>query len=128
MGTGGADLRVSAGHGRVVYAMKISDVLNLKQYFTDCRFTQKKIKSSVNLLPEHLQRDRDNTGRRVLIAKEFYYFGRQAVKIPKRFLVHPLEKRGPGFRYRNFDASFIMEFGRSGIEKSSAASTDFHAA
>jgi hypothetical protein len=112
VGTGGADLRVSSGHGRLVYAMKISDILNLKQYFKDCRFRQKKIKSSLNPSPDNLQRDRDNAVRRVLIAKEFYYFGRQAVKIPERFLIHPLEKRGPGFRYRNFDAAFIAAFER----------------
>jgi len=37
-GTGGADPRVSAGHGRLVYAMRVDEKLTLAQYHADPRF------------------------------------------------------------------------------------------
>lgn len=110
VGTGGADMKVSAGHGRLIYAMKVSEILSLKEYFDDERFAPKKVASARNPLPDNLYRDRENKTRRILIAEEFYYFGRRAVKIPKRFINYPLEKQGIGFRYRNFDAKFIADF------------------
>ena len=110
VGTGGADMKVSAGHGRLIYAMKVSEILSLKEYFDDHRFALKKIVSVANPRPDNLPQHRNDTARRVLIAKEFYYFGRSAIKIPKRFISYPLEKRGPRFRYHNFDAEFIADF------------------
>jgi hypothetical protein len=110
IGTGGADLRVSAGHGRLIYAMKIKEVITLNEYFSDKRFSKKKIQSGVNPLPDNLERHRYNSERVVLIANEFYYFGRDAIKLPRRFLNRPIEKRGPGFKYRSFDECFVHDF------------------
>jgi hypothetical protein len=44
-----------------------------------------------------------------LISRHFFYFGRNAIRIPSRFLNYPLEKTGPGFR-RDFDEDFISDF------------------
>jgi len=48
--------------------------------------------------------------RYVLISGHFFYFGCDAVPIPARFRNYPLEKRGPGFRYKNFTEDFISDF------------------
>ncbi|PYJ49994.1 MAG: hypothetical protein DME87_07770, partial [Verrucomicrobia bacterium] len=47
--------------------------------------------------------------RFALLSNYFFYFGANAVPIPKTFLAHPLEKRGQGYRC-DFDESFHPEF------------------
>jgi hypothetical protein len=99
VGTGGAS-RKSAGHGKIVYAMKVTEKLSLKEYVKDKRF--------------HGRRDNQRhapncTNRFALISTHFYYFGRNASQIPKRFKRHPLEKKGPSFR-KDFDQKFIDSF------------------
>jgi Nucleotide modification associated domain 2 len=42
VGTGGADPRKSAGHGKFVYAMRVDKKLTRWKYFNDSRFEQKK--------------------------------------------------------------------------------------
>jgi len=100
VGTGGASVR-SAGHGRIVYAMKVTQKLPLEDYYANTRF-----KGRIDNRAE----DSPCRDRFVLISTDFYYFGRNARKIPPEFASHPLEKKGPGFRYRNFDNEFISAF------------------
>lgn len=115
IGTGGADLRKSAGHGKLVYAMRVEEKLTRERYFKDERFEAKK-----PITKGSYERQRgDNEppgspferhGQSVLISRDhFYYFGRKAVLIPKRFA--DLEKKGPGFK-RNFSAAFVEQFAR----------------
>lgn len=100
VGTGGRSAR-SAGHGRLVYAMKVTEKLTLEDYGNDQRFRRRE---------DNRPADAHRTDRFALVSRIFYYFGANAVKIPRAFIEHPLEKRGPGFRYRNFDATFIAAF------------------
>jgi len=98
VGTGGADPTMSAGHGRLIYAMRVDDVPPLAAY---CQAYYPK---RIDAEPETIYGD-----RRALISRHFYYFGRDAIKIPAQFLNCPLEKRGPGFR-RDFSEQFIERF------------------
>ena len=109
VGTGGADLSKSSGHGTIVYAMQVDLKLSLRDYFTDARFTKKKRSTKYRYgdnLKKHVSEPRF-----VLIAEHFYYFGSNAVAIPEQFKngVHLLEKRGRGFK-SNFPQSFIRKF------------------
>lgn len=102
---------------KLLYMMKVSEVCTFDQYWNDSRFLCKRptmngsLKSmygdniyhhdnegnwiqedSHHSLPkgvlniENLQKDTGTTDR-VLISKEFFYFGKNAVDIPKRHLV-----------------------------------------
>lgn len=42
IGTGGANLKRSTGHGTLVYAMRVDEKLTRKQYYLDERFARKK--------------------------------------------------------------------------------------
>jgi hypothetical protein len=102
VGTGGVK-KVSAGHGKIVYAMRVDEKLPLARYYEDKRFKGRKDNTATG---EH-QEDRF-----VLISQHFYYFGRNAIdieEVPKKHLKHSLEKTGPGFR-ADFDEEFIKDF------------------
>jgi len=99
VGTGGASSR-SAGHGKLVYAMKVTNKLTLRQYFGEPQLRGRS---------DNREEDARITKRFALISKDFYYFGDHALRIPARFARHPLEKKGPGFR-SDFDESFIHDF------------------
>jgi hypothetical protein len=98
VGTGGVS-RKSAGHGKIIYAMRVDEKLSLRDYNADPRFT--------NRIDAHQRSPKK--GEFALVSRHFFYFGRNAVRIPKRFLDHPLEKAGPGFR-KDFDENFIEDF------------------
>lgn len=100
LGTGGNGKR-SAGHGKLVYAMKVDEKLDRWGYFTDGRFEEKKrAKNGTydktrgdNLYPiDEFQKHEQFA----LVSWHFYYFGRNAIKIPRRF--SHFEKKGPAFR------------------------------
>ena len=113
VGTGG-NSRKSAGNGKLLYAMRVDRKLTLQQYYKDPKFEKKKPKAG-----SYQQRKGDNlvkyenmTKRFVLISKKYFYFGDKAPIIPKRFRlhpIHPLEKKGPGFRSK-FSDSFVNTF------------------
>jgi hypothetical protein len=113
-GTGGADLRKSAGHGKLVYAMRVDKKLTREQYHTSPRFAKKKPSTTGtydetrgdNKPPRNGFEKRDQF---VLISRHFYYFGSAAISIPRDF--PNLEKRGPGFR-SDFDPQYIVRFVR----------------
>ena len=101
VGTGGADLRKSAGHGKLIYAMRVDEKIPLTDY---CRtMNGKRIDAEHETIEE---------GRYALISRHFYYFGRNAIdlsKIPRKNLAHPFEKKGPGYRC-DFTDEYVQEF------------------
>lgn len=114
VGTGGADPRRSAGHGRLIYAMRVDEKLTREEYYADRRFSKKKrpvengtdVETRGDNLPS--ANDFEKYGQFALISRNFYYFGASAVCIPKRFCCS-LEKKGPGFKKR-FDSAFVRKF------------------
>jgi hypothetical protein len=111
VGTGGANLTRSSGNGTIIYAMKVTDKMNLQEYFTSSEFACKKLGSKGNCrFGDNFERrtDFDKYERFVLISEHFYYFGRNAIKIPKKRFPN-LEKRGRRFRSR-FEDSYIADF------------------
>jgi len=102
VGTGGVK-KVSAGHMKIIYAMRVDEKITLAEYYKDPRFKGRK---------DNEQCDKNNTTRQALISKHYFYFGKNAIsisKIPHKYLDHPLEKKGPRYRY-DFDPRFIKNF------------------
>ncbi len=96
-----ADLKKSAGHGKLIYAMKVDEQIPLAEY---CRANAGKRNDAEHVIGEK--------GRFALISNHFYYFGRNAIdisEIPKKHLNHPFEKRGQGYRC-DFCEEFIKDF------------------
>lgn len=111
IGTGGANLRKSAGRGKLIYAMRVDQKLTRQQYFDQSGFTRKKPVG----MGTYEQTRGDNKRPRnafekhhqfALISRHFYYFGRNAIVIPERF---DLEKKGRGFR-SHFEQDDIRKF------------------
>ncbi len=101
-GTGGSS-RKSAGHGRLVYAMRVDEIKPLDEY---CAAHHRK---RVDAKPEP-----DGTSRVALLSYHFFYFGKNAIdvsRIPTANLHHPFEKAGPGYRC-DFTDEFINDFAR----------------
>jgi len=102
VGTGGVK-RVSAGYGRIIYAMRVDEKITLTKYYSDLRF-----KGRI----DNLKCDRNNNTRYALISQHYFYFGEKAIsisKVPQIYLDHPLEKKGPRFR-SDFTPRFIEQF------------------
>ena len=100
-GTGGADLKKSAGHGRLIYAMRVDQKMSLSEY---CQAYQGKRVDAEHVVSED--------GRFALISRHFFYFGRNAIdisEIPQDHLDHDFEKKGPGHR-SDFSQEFIEDF------------------
>jgi hypothetical protein len=98
VGTGGASSK-SAGHGNLIYAMRVDEKLPLAEYCKDKRFANR-----FDAIPDPAKKD-----RYALISRHFFYFGVDAVPIPARFRNYPLERPGRCFR-RDFDQEFIAAF------------------
>lgn len=100
-GTGGADLKKSAGHGKLIYAMRVDEIVPLDVY---CEAHQG---DRADAEPEG-----DGSDRLALISHHFFYFGRNAIdisEIPHAYLDHPFEKAGPGHRC-DFTEEFVAAF------------------
>jgi hypothetical protein len=115
IGTGGAS-KHSAGHGKLVYAMLVTEKLTREKYFSDSRFARKKpVKTSTSTY--ELKRGDNERPRKVfekrkqfvLISRHFYYFGSNAVDIPAKFRKRGFERGGRGFR-RSFDPGDVCRF------------------
>lgn len=133
VGTGSVE---NVGNDKLVYAMNVTEVTPLEDYWNDKRFAEKKpgkgIKESVGdniyyrdgtgvtrqyFPSKHSYRDRENTatkfrdlnGKNVLISKSgrFCYFGREAPEIPHKLSC--IIKKGPGHKC-NFSLDVIDEF------------------
>jgi hypothetical protein len=112
IGTGGADPQKSAGHGKLVYAMRVDKRLTREDYYADSRFERKipvKTGTPARTLGDNLRPAGDFQKREqfALISWNFYYFGANAICIPERFST--LEKKGPGFKKR-FDPALVRSF------------------
>jgi hypothetical protein len=104
IGTGGNGVK-SAGHGRLIYAMQVTEKIPLRRYATDRRYAGR---------ADRAPQDRTDRKRFVLISRHFFYFGRNAIdlaRIPVRYLTHGLEKRGPNYR-RDFPEASIADLER----------------
>lgn len=113
VGTGGANLLRSAGNGTIIYAMKVTGKMTLQEYFTNSDFACKKPGPKGNYRFGDNFEPRtgfDKYERFVLISEHFYYFGRDARRIPNRRFPN-LEKKGRWFRSR-FGDSYIADFAR----------------
>jgi hypothetical protein len=100
-GTGGMDLRKSAGHGKLIYAMRVDEKITLAEY---CQ-----AHDGHRIDAKH---DIEENDRFALISNHFFYFGRNAIDIsdfPGTNLDHPFEKRGPMHRC-DFTEEFVLEF------------------
>jgi len=111
IGTGGAGKK-SAGHGKLIYAMLVDKKLTREKYFSARRFAQKKpVKTGIyEQTRGDNERPRNNCEKHeqfVLVSQHFYYFGANAIDIPRRF--DHLEKKGPWFRC-DFDSAYIDRF------------------
>ena len=112
VGTGGANPRKSAGHGKLVYAMRVDEKLTRWEYYADRRFKDKKPSKTGtdertrgdNLRPAN---ETEKRGQFALISRHFYYFGANAICLRKRFST--VEKIGRGFK-KCFDSKFISRF------------------
>lgn len=115
VGTGGANRRKSAGHGKLVYAMRVDEKLTRREYFTDSRFAQKKPLTIGTYKQtrgdnEPPRNDFEKHNQFALVSRHFYYFGANAIDIPKEFLEEfNLEKKGPSHR-RVFGQADIRRF------------------
>lgn len=100
-GTGGADLRKSAGHGKLIYAMRVDEKIPLAEY---CRaYEGERVDTKHDIVED---------GRFALISRHFFYFGHNAIdlaEIPRTHLKHNFEKRGPRHR-SDFSEEFIGDF------------------
>lgn len=113
VGTGGLDPRKSAGHGKLIYAMKVEKKLTLGQYWSAPEFKEKKRFKGGN----YAQRRGDNIKPKsafeenerfaLLSRKEFYYFGKEAIEIPLKFL--SIQKIGPRYKVK-FEERFVEDF------------------
>jgi len=107
VGTGGASER-SAGHGKLIYAMRVDEKLTREQYYKARRFAQKKpmLGGTYKQTRGDNERPRNNDERKqfALVSRHFYYFGAKAICIPRDL---DIEKKGPGFRSR-FDQAVIL--------------------
>lgn len=102
-GTGGADLRKSAGHGKLIYAMRVDEIIPLNEY------CQANCGNRIDAEPED-----DGDDRLALISNHFFYFGRNAIDIsdiPRKHLDHPFEKSGPWHRC-DFSDKFVEAFAK----------------
>jgi hypothetical protein len=88
IGTGGRS-RSSAGHGRIIYLMRVDEKLRFKNFLSDRRFRGRR--DCV---------DRGQGNKFALISRRYFYFGKNSVKFSKlpEDLAEGISKKGPGFR------------------------------
>ena len=101
-GTGGVDLSKSAGHGKLIYAMRVDEIIPLNEY---CQ---------AHCGDRIAEPEDDGDDRLALISHQCFYFGRNAIDIsdiPRKHLDHPFEKKGPGHRC-DFSEEFVEDFAK----------------
>ena len=103
-GTGGVGPSSTGSHGKLVYAMRVDEKLDLADYSEEARF---------NGRPDTLADPSAYPGRFALVSRHYFYFGSGAIdlaEIPSRHLASPFVKHGPGFRYKDFSPEFVDDF------------------
>src|SRR5262249_9203779 len=101
-GTGGASSQ-SAGHGKLIYAMRVDEIISLAEY---CGGS---IGNRIDAKHDIPEKDRF-----ALISHHYFYFGRNAIAIsdiPRNHLDHPFEKKGPSHRC-DFSEEFVESFAK----------------
>jgi len=100
IGTGGKG-RDSAGHGRIIYLMRVDRKLPFSDYLSDARFQGRTDCE-----------DFGSGNEFALVSKKFFYFGRNALQVSglPRELATNIAKRGAGFRsdYRPQDLRTLI--------------------
>lgn len=76
IGTGGINEKKSAGHGKIIYVMRVDEKPTREEFYTDLQFSGKK--------PERPLTEFQKNEQFALASRHFYYFGRNAIKIPKK--------------------------------------------
>jgi len=105
IGTGGV-CKKSAGHGKIIFAMRVDERLPLEKFKKDNRFKGRR---------DHDRENCDLSKSYALISQHFFYFGKEAIEIGKidkkvlKMIDHSLEKKGPNYR-RDFNENFIEHF------------------
>jgi hypothetical protein len=86
LGTGG---KKSAGNNRIIYLMRVDEILPFRSYLSDKRF-----------IGRDGRKNRHRGNKFALVSEKFYYFGKNALDISKLpgVLQGNLEKKGPGYR------------------------------
>lgn len=126
----------SMGH-KIVYFMKVQEVLSFEEYFKDARFKKKKpdyrkgdiisirgdniykpltygrfkqleSKHSNGTKEDKASKKRDLSGENVLISQHFVYFGKKTIKLPARFNIL---KVGRGHKNR-FTDDLVKDFAK----------------
>jgi hypothetical protein len=114
---------------KFIYAMKVSEAIPIEEYGISKKFSNKipkndgtqrqkcgdniyfwnngkwALRDNCHHGPENIQHD--TKGKNVLIGKEFYYFGKEADKLPPRF--KNFIKKGPGHKC-NFPEKLKNDF------------------
>jgi hypothetical protein len=102
--------------GHLVYAMRVKEVIPYQEYWRDSRFARRKPskRTAISRRGDNIwhqdragkwhvcpgachdesQLERDTSGVNVLVATEFFYFGRGAIRIPLRFADMLAETQG----------------------------------
>ena len=134
IGTGSVE---NIGNDRLIYAMKVEEMLTFGQYSKDKRFQSKipnwKNNDPVKRVGDNIYyknennvfiqrpskhsnkdgtenkklKDHDLSGEYILFSKYFYYYGKNAIQIPKNFQF--IIKKGPSHK-SNFSQSDINKF------------------
>jgi hypothetical protein len=92
--------------GRLIYAMRVKEILTYQQYWKDPRFAGRRPSSRTSIsrcgdniwhretngwkaaesdFHDRTHLERDTNGVNALIATEFFYFGSKAIRVPTRF-------------------------------------------
>jgi len=141
VGIGSKNSPVGDISNRVVYAMKVTEVLSMKQYDNFCRRSvrgkipdwtnsdfRRKMGDSIydfdsegepqlrRSIHTEANRKKDMSGRNVLVSKHFYYFGDRPVPLPEGLLalIHPTQghKSRANERYRRKFVKWLEGAGR----------------
>lgn len=121
-GSGSKELR---NLNKLIYAMQVEEILTFDEYWIDQRFQRKKpivngslpqlygdnfyhhdeggtfiqensAHSEIGGLPSEGHTIKDKRGKRVLISRNFYYFGENAIDIPEELIEEIFCTKGPG--------------------------------
>lgn len=113
----GTGSKGTVGNDKLIYAMQISEKMGFNSYFQDNRFKNRLdniyLKENGNWFQKknkhHHKEDMEHnlSGKQVLISNHFYYFGKDAITIPKKFW--EIIKTGPGHKC-NFPVNLINDF------------------
>jgi hypothetical protein len=99
VGTGGKS-STSAGRGRLVYAMRVTEKMTLRDYFRDPQFARR---------AGNVYEWSDETDMFALVSEHFFYFRANAPRFAQRHLDEPIERGGRGHRSQ-FTEEFIEDF------------------